>query len=172
MASSDYTVLTLLITIGDGTVLIVRSPLDAKSIDKTSNFWLPTTVIAAPTSKETILHRAAGLATAWTGFSDDKFELSREPLICECLPYPLAQLDAKTNDQKLFSTVFLRVNIPIVADLVGTMQPAAELRSALAEDEEVQFELYRLTRDKARSSRAQNFGAMVAVRKLFGLDDC
>ncbi|PPJ60127.1 hypothetical protein CBER1_03132 [Cercospora berteroae] len=159
----------MLITTTHNSVLVVRSPQDATDIRKAANIWLPSTIIAAPAGEEEICQRAAGLVMAWTGLNDDQFTVFHEPVMRDSLPYPLAPLNSHTDDQKLRSTIFLRVDLQTPIYRISELHPAAELLANERDNDGIEFELHMLTKREARSARAQNIGAMIPVRKLFGL---
>ena len=169
LAPLNSTILTLLITTSHNTVLVVHSPQDATDIRKAANFWLPSTIVAVPAMEEELRQRAAGLVVAWTGLSDDQFTVCQEPVMRGLLPYPLPPLNSQTDDQKLLSTIFLRVDLQMPIHRIGELRPAAELLADEHDDDGIKFELHRLTKKEAKSIRAQDIGAMIPVRKLFGL---
>ncbi|GIZ44086.1 hypothetical protein CKM354_000729500 [Cercospora kikuchii] len=169
LVPSNSTILTLLITTSHDSVLVVRSPQDATDIRKAANLWLPSTIIGAPAGEVEIWQRAAGLVMAWTGLNYDQFTVSHEPVMRDSLPYPLPPLSSQMEDQKLLSTIFLRVGLQKPIYRIRELHPAAELLSDERNDDGIGFELYRLTKSEARSIRAQSIGAMIPVRKLFGM---
>ncbi|WPB02086.1 uncharacterized protein RHO25_006720 [Cercospora beticola] len=170
LAPLNSTILTLLITTSHNTVLVVHSPQDATDIRKAANFWLPSTIVAVPAMEEELRQRVAGLVVAWTGLSDDQFTVCQEPVMRGLLPYPLPPLNSQTDDQKLLSTIFFRVDLQMPIHRISDLRPAAELLANERDDDDgIEFELHRLTKREAKSIRAHDIGAMIPVRKLFGL---